>query len=100
MQQISVFEPQEINGETVEPLCIPALNTTISHAVAGATNLLWFSFHLCLAEGNAAEARRIAEMLKVVVDEESAEGFADELDEAINMLDEAVENEYDGDDES
>jgi alanine dehydrogenase len=66
---ISVFEPQDINGEIIEPLCIPAMPSAVAHTVAGATNLLWFSFHLCLAEKNRAEAIRIANMLKVVVDE-------------------------------
>ena len=78
---ISVFEPQDINGEIIEPLCIPAIPTAVAHTVAGATNLLWFSFHLCLAEKNRAEAIRIANMLKVVVDEETAEGFGEQLQE-------------------
>lgn len=88
LQNISVFEPQDINGEIIEPLCIPASETTISHTVAGATNLLWFSFHICLAERNKTEAIRIARMLKVVVDEETAEGFGEQLQEAIDMLNE------------
>lgn len=86
LQNISVFEPQEINGEIIEPLCIPAMQTAVAHTVAGATNLLWFSFHLCLAEKNRAEAIRIAKMLKVVVDEETAEGFGEQLQDAIDML--------------
>lgn len=86
LQNISVFEPQEINGEIIEPLCIPAMQTAVAHTVAGATNLLWFSFHLCLAEKNRAEAVRIAKMLKVVVDEETAEGFGEQLQDAIDML--------------
>lgn len=87
LQNISVFEPQDINGQIIEPLCIPALPSAVAHTVAGATNLLWFSFHLCLAEGNKAQAIRIAKMLKVVVDEETAEGFGEQLQEAIDMLD-------------
>lgn len=94
LQNISVFEPQDINGEIIEPLCIPALETAVAQTVAGATNLLWFSFHLCLAERNKSEAIRIARMLTVVVDEETAEGFAQQLAEAINMLDEPLGNEY------
>ena len=87
LQNISVFEPQDINGQIIEPLCIPALPSAVAHTVAGATNLLWFSFHLCLAEGNKPQAIRIAKMLKVVVDEETAEGFGEQLQEAIDMLD-------------
>ena len=86
LQNISVFEPQDINGQIIEPLCIPALPSAVAHTVAGATNLLWFSFHLCLAEGNKIEAIRIAKMLKVVVDEETAEGFGEQLNEAIDMM--------------
>jgi hypothetical protein len=86
LQNISVFEPQDINGQIIEPLCIPALPSAVAHTVAGATNLLWFSFHLCLAEGNKIEAVRIAKMLKVVVDEETAEGFGEQLNEAIDMM--------------
>lgn len=93
LQHISVFEPQDINGEIIEPLCIPAMPTAVAHTVAGATNLLWFAFHLCLADKNRVEAVRIAKMLKVVVDEETAEGFGEQLQEAINMLDESIEND-------
>ena len=100
MKQISVFEPQEINGETVEPLCIPAIETTLSYAVAGATNLLWFAFHIALADRNRGEARRLASMLTAVVDEETSEGFAEELEEAIEMLDETQGDGYTDMDES
>lgn len=100
MKEISVFEPQEINGETVDPLCVPSMDSTISHAVAGATNLLWFAFHLALAEGNQQECIKIAEMLKIVVTEEACEGFAQELEDAINLLDETQEDEYSGGDET
>lgn len=92
IQHISVFEPQDINGEIIEPLCIPAMPTAMAHTVAGATNLLWYAFHLCLAEGNRTEAIRIAKMLIVVVDEETAEGFAEQLKESINLLDQSLEN--------
>ena len=100
MKEISVFEPQEINGETVDPLCVPALDTTIPQTVAGATNLLWFAFHLSLAEGNQQEAIKLAEMLKIAITDESCEGFHQELDDAINMLDETQGDEYSDEDET
>ena len=100
MKEISVFEPQEINGETVDPLCVPSMDSTISHAVAGATNLLWFAFHLALAERNQQECIKLADMLKIVVTEESCEGFSQELDDAINMLDETQGYEYSDEDET
>lgn len=100
LQNISVFEPQDINGEIIEPLCVPASETAVAQTVAGATNLLWFAFHLCIAERNKYEAIRIAKMLTVVIDDaDVAQGFAQELTEAINMLDEPLGNEYGSRDE-
>jgi hypothetical protein len=99
MNQISIFEPQEINGQTVEPLCVPSENTSMSQTVAGATNLLWFAFHLALAERNVNSAKRIAKMLKCVVDDETGEEFAKELDDAIFMLDQTLGYGYDESDE-
>lgn len=87
VQNISVFEPQEINGQIVEPLCIPAKDTPVAQTVAGATNLLWFAFHLSLAEGNKDEATRIGNFLKVVVDEGVGEEFAKDIDDSIDLLD-------------
>lgn len=87
MNNISVFEPQDINGEIVEPLCVPAQENALSHTVAGATNLLWFAFHLALAEGNKEQAGRIGDMLKTVVDEGVDADFAEGIDNAIDSLD-------------
>ena len=100
MNQISIFEPQEINGQTVEPLCIPSENTSMSQTVAGATNLLWFAFHLALAERNIDSAKRIAKMLKTVVDDENGKEFGEELDEAVFMLDQTLGYGYSDEDEN
>ena len=100
MNQISIFEPQEINGHTVEPLCIPSENTSISQTVAGATNLLWFAFHIALAKRDIVASRKLANMLKVVVDDETSNDFNKELDDAVFMLDELNKNEYNDDEES
>ncbi|NDB47494.1 MAG: hypothetical protein EB163_09550, partial [Nitrososphaeria archaeon] len=81
VKQISVFEPQEINGETVEPICMPASPSSVSHAVAGATNLIWFAFHLSLADRNLPECIRIAEILKSMLKKEADEEFFLELDD-------------------
>lgn len=87
MKEISVFEPQEINGETVEPLCVPSCDRAISHTVAGATNLLWFSFHLAIAENNRLEAEKLSEMIKIIITREMDDSLYDDMDDAINSLD-------------
>lgn len=71
----------------------------MAHTLAGATNLLWFSFHLCLAERNKKEAIRVAKILTVIIDEDTADGFTEQLVEAIKRLDEPLGNEYSGGDE-
>lgn len=87
-KQISVFEPQEINGQIVEPLCIPHLeDDTLSSTVAAATNLLWFAFHITLANKNPLEARRVLKMLRAVIEDEVEKEFWVGLDEAIGLLD-------------
>jgi hypothetical protein len=99
-RQISVFEPQEINGQIVEPICIPSENTALAHTVAGATNLLWFAFHLALAEGNIGHCKAISQMLQVVVDGEVNEEFKNELEAAIDLLDKEQNDDTEGDDEN
>lgn len=87
MKEISVFEPQEINGFIIEPLCIPSSERSISHTVAGATNLLWFSFNLAIAENNREEAEKLSEMIKIVITRDMDANLYDEMDDAINSLD-------------
>lgn len=87
MKEISVFEPQEIDGFIVEPLCIPSSDRSISHTVAGATNLLWFSFNLAIAENNREEAEKLSQMIKIVITREMDSNLYEEMDEAINDLD-------------
>lgn len=104
VKQISVFEPQEINGEIVEPLCLPASDTSVSHAVAGATNLVWFAFHLSLADRNLQECIRLSEMLKSMLSSDADDEFFAELDDAVKMLENLLDGkddiDYFGDDES
>lgn len=87
-RHISVFEPQEINGQVVEPLCIPHIeDDNLSASVAAATNLLWFAFHITLANKNPLEARRLLKMLKAVIEDEVEEEFWEGLNDAIALLD-------------
>lgn len=86
-RHIAVFEPQEINGQTVEPLCVPQIeDDNLSSSVAAATNLLWFSFHITLANRNPLEARRILKMLKAVIEDEVDDEFWVGLNGTIELL--------------
>lgn len=97
-RHISVFEPQQINGQTVEPLCVPQLqDDNLSSSVAAATNLLWFGFHITLANKNPLEARRLLKMLKAVIEDEVDDEFWTGLNDAVQLLDEHLrdKNEID-----
>ena len=94
-KNISVFEPQEINGQTVEPLCVPHNEMdTLSSSVAAATNLLWFAFHITLANKNALEARRIMRMLQVVVEDEVDKEFLQDMEDAVAVLDAYIKKSH------
>lgn len=87
MKEISVFEPQEINGFIIEPLCIPSSEKAISQTVAGATNLLWFSFNLAIADNDREQAEILSKMIKMVISEEMDANLYGEIEDAINSLD-------------
>lgn len=97
-RHIAVFEPQEINGQTVEPLCVPQIeDDNLSSSVAAATNLLWFSFHITLANRNPMEARRILKMLRAVIEDEVEDDFFLGLEDTVKLLEAHVKakNEID-----
>jgi hypothetical protein len=87
MRDISVFEPQEINGFIVEPLCIPSTERAISQTVAGATNLLWFSFNLAIADNDREQAELISKMIKMVISEEMDTNLYGDMEDAMNSID-------------
>lgn len=87
MKEISVFEPQEINGFIIEPLCVPSSEKAISQTVAGATNLLWFSFNLAIADNDREQAELLSKMIKMVISEEMDSNLYGEIEDAINSID-------------
>jgi hypothetical protein len=87
MKEISVFEPQEINGFIIEPLCVPSTEKAISQTVAGATNLLWFSFNLAIADNDREQAELLSKMIKMVITEEMDANLYGDIEDAINSID-------------
>ena len=87
MKEISVFEPQEIDGFIIEPLCIPSSEKSISQTVAGATNLLWFSFNLAIADNDREQAELLSKMIKMVITEEMDANLYGDIEDAINSID-------------
>lgn len=93
-RQISVFEPQEINGKTILPLCEPVSSEAISTSVAASINLLWFAMHLALADKNRVEAGKLARMIEGIVEievEELDDKENSEFDETMKRIDDALE---------
>jgi hypothetical protein len=94
VRQISVFEPQEIGGKTIPPLCEPVDNDTISTSIAAATNLIWFSMNIAIAKGDRMEAGKLARMIECIVEievEDMPEGTPDDYQATIDILNETLE---------
>lgn len=95
VRQISVFEPQEIGGKTVPPLCEPVDNDTISTSIAAATNLIWFSMNIALAKGDRMEAGKLARMIEAIVEievEDMPEGSSEDYQATLDILNEVLED--------
>jgi hypothetical protein len=105
MHQMSVFEPQQIGGKWVNPLCLPQGDDTIARSVAGALNLLWFSLNIAAHRKDSKECDRLALMCKAILTiEHQGINIKDEndLQDAIDSIDEVVdsqEDDYKDDDE-
>jgi hypothetical protein len=94
VRQISVFEPQEINGKTVPPLCEPVDNDNISTSVAAATNLIWFAMNIALAKGDRMEAGKLARMIEAIVEievEDMPEGTSEDYEATLDILNETLD---------
>jgi hypothetical protein len=99
VKQISVFEPQEIGGKTVPPLCEPVDNDNISTSVAAATNLIWFAMNIAIAKKDRMEAGKMARMIEAIVEievEDMEEGTSEDYQATLDILNEVLE---DADDE-
>lgn len=102
VRQISVFEPQEIGGKTVMPLCEPVDNDTISTSVAAATNLLWFSMNIALAKGDRVEAGKLGRMIEGIVEievEDVSDRDQTDFDDTMKLINDALEGVDDDDKE-
>jgi hypothetical protein len=99
VKQISVFEPQEIGGKTVPPLCEPVDDDNISTSVAAATNLIWFAMNIAIAKKDRMEAGKMARMIEAIVEievEDMEEGTSEDYQATLDILNEVLE---DADDE-
>jgi hypothetical protein len=102
VRQISVFEPQEIGGKTVLPLCEPVDNDNISTSVAAATNLLWFAMNIALAKGDRVEAGKLGRMVEGIVEievEDVADKDQTDFDDTMKLINDALEGVEDDDEE-
>lgn len=106
MHQMSVFEPQQIGGRWVNPLCLPVGEDTIARSVAGALNLLWFSLNIASHKKDKKECERLALMCKAILTIEH-QGInikdEDDLQDAIDSIDDvsdSQEDDYTDDDDS
>jgi hypothetical protein len=100
VKQISVFEPQEIGGKTIPPLCEPVDNDNISTSVAAATNLIWFAMNIALAKGDRMEAGKLARMIEAIVEievEDMEEGSSDDYQATLDILNEVLDDADDED---
>lgn len=108
MRQISVFEPQQIGGKWVSPLCLPVGNEIVCSSVAAALNLVWFSLNIAAERGDKDETARLALMCKAMLTVEQqgiSIGSDDDLKEALDRVSEVEHtqsddyNPYDDNDE-
>lgn len=100
VRQISVFEPQEIGGKTIPPLCEPVDNDNISTSVAAATNLIWFAMNIALAKKDRMEAGKLARMIESIVEievEDMEEGTSEDYQATLDILNEVLEDADDED---
>jgi hypothetical protein len=100
VKQISVFEPQEIGGKTIPPLCEPIDDDTISTSVAAATNLIWFSMNIALAKKDRMEAGKLARMIEAIVEievEDMPDGSSEDYQATLDILNEVLEDADDED---
>jgi predicted neuraminidase len=94
MKQISVFEPQQIGGRWVDPLCIPVGGDIICSSIAAALNLVWFSLNIAAERKDEDEVARLALMCKAMLTVEQSGisiGSDDDLKEALDRVSD-VEN--------
>jgi len=105
MKQISVFEPQQIGGKWIEPLCLPVGGDIICSSIAAAMNLVWFSLNIAKERNDETEVGRLALMCKAMLTVEqqgisigSDEDLKDALDR-VSEVEDSQANDYDNTDD-
>lgn len=95
---MSVFEPQQIGGKWVNPLCLPQTDDVISRSVSASVNLIWFSLNIASHQQDEKEMGRLALMVKALITIEH-KGVSitsdEELQEAIDKIDDVVNSQAD-----
>lgn len=98
MHQISVFEPQQIGGKWISPLCLPTSDEVIARSVSASVNLIWFSLHIAAHQKDKDECDRLALMCKalITIEHRGVDITNDEeLKDAIDSIDDAVNSQAD-----
>lgn len=98
MNQISVFEPQQIGGRWISPLTLPMSDEIIARSVSASVNLLWFSLHIAAHRKDKVECDRLALMCKALVTIEHKDSDPEECEElkdALDSIDDAVDSQSD-----
>jgi hypothetical protein len=98
MHQMSVFEPQQIGGKWVNPLCLPESDDVISRSVSASVNLIWFALNIASHQEDEKECGRLALMCKALITIEH-KGVSitsdEELQEAIDKIDDVLNSQAD-----
>ena len=98
MKQISVFEPQQIGGKWVSPLCLPINNDLVCSSVSAALNLVWFSLNIAAERKDKQEVGRLALMCKAMLTVEQqgiSIGSDEDLEEALDRVTEIEHTQSD-----
>ena len=87
MRQISVFEPQQIGGKWVSPLCLPV-----------GDEVVWFSLNIAAERKDKDEVGRLALMCKAMLTVEQqgiSIGSDEDLEEALDRVTEVEHTQSD-----
>jgi hypothetical protein len=92
---VSVFAPRKICGEDIEPFCLPNSAATVSHMMAAATNLVWWSIHEALADGKVKDALLCKKVLLDILARELTDEERLEAEAVVDEVFETYRGKYD-----